>query len=209
MTYADRIAIALRPLAPGGKLQDSDVLVIDALAQSWERRATSSPDEPKWVTVGRALIGQGEIPGPQHNSWISKGWARLGAPWFNDDETPWCGFFVAHCLEAAGMPYPGKGQFARALAWQTYGRGLISPAVGAIGVKGRKGGGHVFFIIGETADKRFFKVIEGNANNMVRIGDVAKSDVLAVRWPPAEFIALPLDRTLPVMPRGTIASSEA
>lgn len=165
--------------------------------------------DPPWVTVGRTLIGQREIPGPRHNSWIASGWARLGAKWFNDDETPWCGFFVAHCLDAAGMPYPAGGTFARALAWKDYGRGLTSPAVGAIGVKGRAGGGHVFFIVGETADKRYFKVLEGNANNMVRIGDVAKADVLAIRWPPAAAVPLPKDRRLPVMTRGAIAESEA
>lgn len=210
--YADRIAIALRSLAPNGRLVPPEVPHINALAASFAQRAEAEAVaivDPKWIEVARSLIGQREIPGPRHNSWIATGWARLGARWFNDDETPWCGFFVAHCLEAAGMPYPGRGEFARALAWSSYGRGLQRAAVGAIGVKKRRGGGHVFFIIGETPDKRFFKVIEGNANNMVRIGDVLKADVIAIRWPPADMIELPASRILPVMDFGTIAETEA
>lgn len=211
------IFAAVRDAAPQGLFNDDgNILALDNLLDAFKvpraggpPAAPSARSEPAWITIGRALIGTREIPGPQHNSWIAKGWARLGAGWFNDDETPWCGFFVAHCLDAAGLAFPGKGQFARALAWKTYGRGLASPAVGAIGVKGRAGGGHVFFIVGETPDKRFFKVLEGNANNMVRIGDVAKADVLAIRWPAAPLPLPAKPRALPVMAKGTIAVSEA
>lgn len=208
---ADAVAAAVRPIAPGGKLAAADVPLLNALAAELYKREPRADGaaEPDWIRIGMALIGRGEIPGPRHNGWIAQGWARLGAPWFNDDETPWCGFFVAHCLDAAGMPYPGRGMFARAMSWASWGRGLHKPAVGAIGVKRRTGGGHVFFIIGETPDKRFYKVLEGNANNMVRIGDVLKADVIAIRWPPAEATDLPASRALPVMPFGTVARSEA
>jgi peptidoglycan L-alanyl-D-glutamate endopeptidase CwlK len=37
-TQADRIAAALRPLAPGAKLEQEDVTHIDALGANWERR---------------------------------------------------------------------------------------------------------------------------------------------------------------------------
>jgi uncharacterized protein (TIGR02594 family) len=216
MTQAARIADALRPIAPGGKLLAGDVPLINELAALWEKRLPASPatpatpappagGEPSWITAGRKLIGTREIPGPQNNSWIAKGWARLGAPWFNDDETPWCGYFVANCLDAVGLPYPSKGEFARALRWQTWGD-PIAPRLGAIGVKVRKGGGHVFFLVGETPDRRFFKALGGNQGNCVSIVDIDKADVKAIRWPVG---AAPVSLPLPILPAGTVSRSEA
>lgn len=183
------------------------IQTLTALLGRLAPRAVPTPaaDLPGWVTVARALIGTREIVGPQHNSWISKGWARLGAGWFNDDETPWCGYFVAHCMDAVGLPYPKGGRFASAAAWGDYGMSA-SPQLGAIGVKKRKGGNHVFFIVGETADRAFYKALGGNQGNCVSIIDIRKSDVFAVRWPagvPQPHIPLP------VMARGTTNASEA
>lgn len=209
-TTADKIAAALRPIAPDGKLLAGDVTLVNGLAALWDRRSPAPPPpsvaaSPPWVAIGRKLIGTREIPGPSNNGWISKGWARLGAPWFNDDETPWCGYFVAHCLDAAGLPYPPKGEFARALRWATWGD-PSPPRLGAIGVKARKGGGHVFFIVGETPDQAFFKALGGNQGNCVSIVDIRKADVTAIRWPAGAAISsLPL----PVLARGTLAGSEA
>lgn len=196
-TQADRIAKVLREIAPDGKLKSAEIPLINELGRHWEARSPA-PAEPAWVPVARALIGQREIPGPQENAWIAKGWARLGATWFNSERTPWCGFFIAHCLDAVGLPYPLKGEFARALAWAKYGNG-VTPQLGAIGVKQRKGGGHVFFIVGETADGKFFKALGGNQSDSVSIVDIAKADVIAVRWPAAVPVAaIPL----PTMAKG-------
>lgn len=202
MMHADRIATALRPIAPEGRLADVDVPLINQLGALWNLRASG---DPAWIIIGRKLIGMREIPGPKHNSFIAKGWARLGAAWFADDETPWCGFFVAHCLDAAGLPYPGRGEFARALSWASY--GVACPAqMGAIGVKARKGGGHVFFILGETPDGTRYKVLEGNADNMVRVGDIRKADVKAIRWP----LRVPMHgKPLLQLASGALAGSEA
>jgi uncharacterized protein (TIGR02594 family) len=205
-SQSDLIAGALRAIAPEGKLKANEVPLINQIAALWEKRITlAQPVELPWIRIGRALVGTKEIPGPQHNSWIAKGWARLGATWLNTDESPWCGFFVAHCLDAVSLSYPKGGMFARALSWATYGV-ACSPRVGAIGVKKRAGGGHVFFIVGITPDGQFYKALEGNANNMVRIGDVRVSDVIAVRWPVGIEV---VNLGLPVHPKGEIASTEA
>lgn len=198
---------SIRPYAPGRKFSDAQVSAIDALADSFGYSREAASPEPKWIAVARALLGTREIPGPIHNSFVAKGWARLGAGWFNDDETPWCGFFVAHCMDAAGLPYPAKGEFARAAAWASYGVPASIPCVGTIGVKKRTGGNHVFFIVGETPDKRFYKALGGNQSNAVNIMDIAKSDVFAMRWPAG--VPLPADRKLPVMPAGVISKDEA
>lgn len=206
MTNADKIATVLRPLAPGQKLATADVPIINQLGALWDARSPAPSADPLWVIAGKAKIGQREIVGPKHNSWIANGWARLGAKWFNDDETPWCGFFVADCLNAAGLPYPKE--FPRAKSYATW--GTACPAqLGAIGVKSRSGGGHVFFIVGQTPDGLNYKVLEGNANNMVRIGDIPKAVVTNIRWPAGAPLPSAASRYLPQMPAGTISTSEA
>jgi uncharacterized protein (TIGR02594 family) len=213
MTQADRIAAALRPLAPRGALKADEIPLINALGEAWDRRLRIDPaggpgvivNDPAWIVEARKRLGEREIVGPQNNGWIAQGWARLGASWFNNDETPWCGYFVAHCLNAAGLPFPGKGEFARALRWATWGT-AVTPRLGAIGVKSRKGGGHVFFLVGVTADGQRYKALGGNQGNCVSIIDIAKADVAAIRWPQgAPETAI----NLPIMPAGTIGASEA
>lgn len=178
-------------------------LVRSAIAGTWKPAPPVTPTaskEPQWMKEARARIGEREIPGPRHNSWIANGWARLGAPWFNDDETPWCGFFVAHCIDAAGLPYPKL--FPRALAWSNWGK-PCPPAVGAIVTFKRRGGGHVGFLVGENASN--FYVLGGNQSNMVNIQPIAKSRMNAIRWPVS--MALP-DPGLPQMTGGVVSTNE-
>ncbi len=164
-------------------------------------RAAAALADPAWTAIGRALIGQREIPGPKHNPVILSFWRY--ARWLTSDEDAWCGGFIMHCLDKAGLPFPRD--YPKALSWASY--GVPCPAQpGAIGVKKRVGGNHVFFIIGETPDKRFFKVLHGNAQNMVCIGDIAKADVFAIRWPAGVPQQL---APLPRMAPGTISTNEA
>lgn len=204
-TTADRIAAALRAIAPEGKLLAADVPLIDKLAALWDARSAAPhiPGEPPWVAFGRAKIGEGEIKGPKHNKWIADGWARLKAGWFNDDETPWCGFFVADCLDAAGLPYPKN--FPSAASFALYGIPCTA-RLGAIGVKARPGGNHVFQIVGETSDKLYYKALGGNQGDRVSIMDIKKKDVNHIRWPAGTPL---VDTGLPVLPRGTVSSNEA
>jgi uncharacterized protein (TIGR02594 family) len=213
MTTADTIATALRPIAPGGKLKPSDIPLIDQLASMWDARLvaavsdvrqnrTTADGEPAWLVEARKLVGTREIPGPQHNSWIAKGWARLGAGWFNDDETPWCGLFAAHCMEAAGQPYPGKGMFARAKSWAAWGK-ECQPRLGCVAVFGRQGGGHVGFAVGQSATHLY--VLGGNQSNAVNIMPIAKSRLLATRWPAGLALS---DTPLPRMAGGTVSGNE-
>jgi uncharacterized protein (TIGR02594 family) len=178
-------------------------LVRSAIAGTWKPAAPAPQrrSEPKWMEEARARIGEREIPGPRHNSWIAKGWARLGAPWFNDDETPWCGFFVAHCIDAAGLPYPRL--FPRALEWSKWGK-PCPPAVGAVVTFKRPGGGHVGFLVGQSAANYY--VLGGNQSNMVNIQPIAKNRTDAIRWPSS--MALP-ESGLPTMSGGTVSTNEA
>lgn len=136
--------------------------------------------DPPWLIKARACVGLREIPGPQHNKTIQFWLAKLGA-WWKDDETPWCGTFVAHCLQEAGHPVPQH--WYRAKAWADYGSQLqfsrIAP--GAILVFDRKGGGHVGFYTGETATA--FRVLGGNQSNGVNETWIGKGRCIAARWP--------------------------
>lgn len=135
---------------------------------------------PAWFNTAQKYHGLKEVPGPIHNKTIVAWLAKLGA-WWRDDETPWCGTFVAHCLKEHGHPIPTH--WYRAKAWADYGsllrRERLAP--GAILVFDRAGGGHVGFYVGE--DNNYFFVLGGNQSNGVNVMKIAKSRCIASRWP--------------------------
>lgn len=210
MGHAERIANALRAIAPQGKLKSEDIPPLNVLAQNWSKRDAVTPPaandqlEPPWTKALLTKLGEKEVPGPKHNLWISVGWAALGAGWFNDDETPWCGFAVAWALQQAGIPYPKN--FPSAASFKSWGRDTAA-RVGAIGVKARPGGNHVFIIVGETEDKVYYKALGGNQSNEVNIVDIRKTEVDAIRWPTE--VPLPPTIYLPIMRKGKLVGSMA
>lgn len=136
--------------------------------------------EPAWLIEARKHVGLKEIPGARHNT-VILGWlARLKA-WWRDDETPWCGVFVAHCVREAGLTPPKH--WYRAKAWADWGSALktTSAAPGAVLVFARQGGGHVGFYVGE--DATYFYVLGGNQSNSVNVMKLAKARCIAIRWP--------------------------
>ncbi len=138
---------------------------------------------PRWMRTAKSFDGLREVVGPKHNTTILSWLAKLGA-WWRNDETPWCGVFVAHCMEEAGLPYPKM--YMRAKAWSDYGsllrRDRLAP--GAILVFDRTGGGHVGFYVGEDAGHYY--VLGGNQGNAVNVMKLGKSRLVASRWPKGE-----------------------
>lgn len=134
----------------------------------------------QWLDAARAFIGVREIPGARHNAMI-QGWLRRLGAWWHDDETPWCGVFVAVIMKQAGFEIPKY--YMRAKAWADWEANLrtdhLSP--GAVLVFGREGGGHVGFYVGE--DLTAYHVLGGNQGNAVSIVRIAKSRLIAARWP--------------------------
>jgi uncharacterized protein (TIGR02594 family) len=190
----------------GKPLDQADVDAINAILGPPTIAISATVGEPAWITNARSKIGRAEIVGPKHNNWIAAGWARLGVKWFNDDETPWCGYFVADCLNDVGLTYPKN--FPSAASFTTY--GTACPAqIGAIGVKARKGGNHVFFIVGQTADGIYYKALGGNQGNRVSIIDIRKDQVNFIRWPAGAAMPARPDQKLPILPAGTTSVSEA
>ena len=158
--------------------------------------------KPRWLRTAESYVGLREIPGPKHNRTILRWLENLNA-WWRDDETPWCGVFVAHCMSEAGLPYPRL--YMRARAWADYGA-LLRPdrlAPGAILVFSRNGGGHVGFYVGEDAG--FYYVLGGNQSNAVNVMKLGKSRLVASRWPRGEpVIGRPVQ-----MKGGMVSTNEA
>lgn len=143
------------------------------------------PQEPAWLVVARRKIGTREAPGPANNPTIL-GWARrLGTRvlgiLYNADDVPWCGVFVAHCLDEAGIASPMLA--VRARSWAAWGANLRPDrlAPGAVLVFERQGGGHVGFYVGE--DTTSYHVLGGNQGDAVSVMRLAKTRLIASRWP--------------------------
>lgn len=70
-------------------------------------------------------------------------------------------------------------------------------------MKTRKGGGHVFFIVGQSADGSRLMALGGNQGDKVSIAPILKSEVTAIRWPGGQpQLCIPL----PVMSAGSTVS---
>ena len=133
--------------------------------------------ELKWIAEARKHIGLKEIKGSKHNPTILSWLQRLKA-WWHEDESAWCGTFVAYCLDMAGVPFPKH--WYRALDYLNYGTKLYKPAYGCVAVKKRKGGGHVCFVVGTTEEGKLV-CLGGNQNDGVCFGFYDPSD-FEFRW---------------------------
>lgn len=135
--------------------------------------------KPEWIVEAEQHIGLAETAGQAHNKTIQS-WLRKLRAWWDDDETPWCGAFVAHCLEVTGQFIPKH--WYRAKAYSEYGEKVDSPCYGCIVVFGRSGGGHVGFVVGKDHNGRLL-VLGGNQGNKVSVAPFEMSRVLAYRIP--------------------------
>lgn len=161
--------------------------------------------ELAWLAEARKHIGLKEIPGVKHNPIIQAWLKDLGA-WWKDDETPWCGVFVAHCLKAGGRDIP-KNWF-RAKGYEIYGLPLKQPAYGCVATFTRQGGGHVGFVVGET-EKGDLLIFSGNQSNGVNIAAFPKSRATSYRWPSKGGQLLPPDPSRYTLPKGIAAASKS
>lgn len=134
-----------------------------------------------WMKIAwsEADSGVKEIPGPQHNPRILEYHHATGLR-ATDDETPWCGSFLAFVMMTAKIPY-NKKNAALARSWLEWGEKLDQPIPGCIVVFRRGSGGHVGFLVAEDVDR--LQILGGNQSNAVKISAYKKADVLGYRWP--------------------------
>ena len=149
--------------------------------------------EQVWITEGRKFLGIEE----NKDETILKGWVTdLKQNWFTkifNKTVPWCGVYVAHCLQVANLPIPAT--YMRAKDWLNYGVAIQTPVPGCIVVFTRQGGGHVGFVVGVTPDGLLL-VLGGNQNDRVTIARFKKDNVSGYVWVPG--IPLPTEK-LPVL----------
>ena len=147
---------------------------------------------PKWYQIAIAELGQQEIAGTARNPRIVAYHQATGLR-AQDDETPWCGAFVAWCLGTAGIPYD-KASAASARSWLDWGRKLEHPTIGCVAVfwRGHRDGwqGHVGFYAGRDSQGRIL-VLGGNQGNAVSVRPYSAGQLLGYRWP--EDVPLPPD----------------
>jgi uncharacterized protein (TIGR02594 family) len=137
----------------------------------------------KWIDEAKKHIGLKEIVGKGTNLTIQSWLSNLRA-WWSDDETAWCGTFVAHCIKKTGYPLPKH--WYRAKDWLTWGLDVHTPCYGCVVVFNRVGGGHVGFCVGKDEQGRLM-VLGGNQNNMVSISPFTLDRVAGYRMPIGTF----------------------
>lgn len=138
---------------------------------------------PPWLISAQKYRGVREIPGAPTAPAIARWLSDLKA-WWTDDETPWCGTFVAACMKENGVRLPKH--WYRAKGWLDWGTALTGPAVGCVVVFERQGGGHVGLVTGRTTGGNLL-VLGGNQGDMVKESPFGFSRVLGYRWPIPSF----------------------
>ncbi|MBK3736046.1 TIGR02594 family protein [Azospirillum brasilense] len=150
-----------------------------------------------WMDEAKRLMGTREVSGHGSNEIILQ-WADDLDLHYPDDDIPWCGLFVAHCIGATlpSEALPSNPLGAR--SWLKAGK-ACAPSWGAILVfwRGSMAGweGHVGFCAGMDEDA--FHVLGGNQSNSVSIARIARDRLLDARWPV----------TSPIPPQGTLVAS--
>lgn len=156
--------------------------------------------EPNWLTIARRDIGLREIAGAETAPKIKQWLADLGA-WWRDDETPWCGVAVGAWMKAAGIARPKH--WYRAKGWLDWGSDC-GPALGAVVVFERSGGGHVGIAVGYDDATDRVMVLGGNQGNQVSILPFDAKRVIGYRWPATErFMAVTLPHLASAAPVST------
>lgn len=148
-------------------------------------------NELKWVEEARKHIGVMEIVGTKHNPLILEMWKvgftatgqaeRLKEKVWQNDETAWCGGFMAYVFANVGLAKHIPKYFPTARAWANVGTKLDKPAYGCVVVFSRGNMGHVGIVVGEDQNGNLM-VLGGNQANAVNIKPFSKSRVIAYRW---------------------------
>jgi uncharacterized protein (TIGR02594 family) len=164
--------------------------------------------DPKQAQAYRiAMDDQGtkEIPGPRNNPWVVEAFRMVGASWFKNDETAWCGAAAGRWMVEAGLPVLPGGKSVTARAWHNEEWGADVPIekapTGAVIVlrRGAYDGnsGHVALLHKLVRDAAGavigFYLVGGNQSNTVNVQYYDRFDkqgrdlLLSARvWPSSE-----------------------
>ncbi len=147
------------------------------------------PTDQVWFAEAYRLIGTKEEPGAGSNEAIL-GWGERLRIDYSDDEIPWCGLYVAHCIGSTLPTEPLPTNPLGARNWQKFGTECTTPQPGAIMVfwRGSPDGwqGHVGFYWAE--DDTCYHILGGNQSNSVNIVRLSKDRFLSARWPDSALL---------------------
>lgn len=135
-----------------------------------------------WIDEIKTVFGLHELRDKAKlAAWLKSDGKTLGDP----AALPWCGdaaeTAIKRALPGEPMPDPLKQNSYWARNWAKFGI-PCAPAYGAIAVFERPGGGgHVGFLVAQ--DATHFHVLGGNQGDTVSIVRIAKSRLIATRWP--------------------------
>lgn len=165
------------------------------------RAASAPPPAPlpsvagtaDWLLVCRAMTGTKEFPGGADNpiilnmaSYVGERYPDLAAYMrgYTHDEIPFCGLGQAFCMAKTGHRPPKESLYATNwfYKWDN-GVKLKEPALGAIMVKTRNGGGHVSEYEGEDEGNWFCRGFNQSDTVNVARFPKATTNVLGWMWP--------------------------
>lgn len=136
-----------------------------------------------WYEEALSLVGTHEDKSARSNPDILR-WAKDLNIDYNNDDVPWCGLFVAHCIGSALPEEQLPTHPLRARSWIKLGE-PCRPVRGAILVFWRgsrdSGLGHVGFYRSEDGES--YHVLGGNQRDAVNLTRIGKSRLLDARWP--------------------------
>ncbi len=124
-----------------------------------------------------------ETPGEGVNPRIAVYYQKLDNVVHEDDDVPWCSYFVNYCFAGAGRRGSGR---ANARSWLSWGQPVLSPAQSRRGdlvvfSDGKPGStrGHVGFLVGWQNDDPI--ILGGNQGDAVSVGPMDGNRVLGIR----------------------------
>lgn len=160
-----------------------------------------------WMKTAINELGESEVSGSKANPRILT-YFKASKFWGTDDsggQNAWCASFVSWVMKQHQIE-PVKNAF-RAKEWSNFGKKIDKPLYGAIGIKTRRGGGHVAFVVGQSADGNSLYMLGGNQNNSVNVTKY-KKEVWTDFVVPADF-----DETCETLPiytqKALMAGSES
>jgi uncharacterized protein (TIGR02594 family) len=139
------------------------------------------PKELPWIVEGKKPFGWHETrDNAKLRAWLRSDGKTLGDP----KALPWCGDYVETAIKNSIPNEPFPGDLGKNPYWARNWAllGVATPPVyGCILVFQRDGGGHVGFAVGEDATDYY--VLGGNQSDSVNIARLAKTRMVASRWP--------------------------
>jgi len=194
--WGRQTAAALREFqAKNGLVPDGIIgpQTLAALAPKHKQPAGLEAPSIVWFKEACRLLGTREKPGAGSNDEILEWAEKLDTAYPNDD-IPWCGLFVGHCIASTLDREPTPAGLLRARSWERFGI-PTKPTPGAVMVFWRiskgDGRGHVGFYAGQNEEGTAYRILGGNQSDSVSLAWISADRLVASRWPSTVSAPIP------------------